>query len=172
MDLATGAATPIGPVGFTYGDGGLAAAADGTLWGILESAAGEIVTFDKATGAATEVSTLGTNAFEGLAIDALDQLCAEPPPTNPADTTAPETTITGKPKNPRPRLTRLRFSSSEPGSKFVCKLDKRAEKACTSPRVYRKLNRGRHKFSVAAIDAAGNRDATPAKVRFRVSRPG
>ncbi len=84
------------------------------------------------------------------------------------DTTPPETTITKKPTKRHPNRSIFRFESSEPGSAFECSLDDRRFKPCSSPVVYRHLDRGRHDFAVFAIDAAGNRDPTPATARFRV----
>jgi hypothetical protein len=60
------------------------------------------------------------------------------------------------------------FSASEPGSTFECKLDKAQLASCTSPQKYRHLDKGRHKFTVEATDAAGNVDPTPAKEKFRI----
>jgi len=89
------------------------------------------------------------------------------------DRVAPRTRILHRP----PRLTlsfrRWRqvvfiFASSEPGG-FRCKLDRGRLRPCRSPRALR-LRPGRHAFRVFAIDAAGNRDTSPAVVRFRVLR--
>ena len=88
-----------------------------------------------------------------------------------ADTTAPETI---KGKGPKRRIekpiAKFSFSSNEPGSSFECKIDKREAKPCSSPIVARRLKTGKHTFSVTAIDAAGNRDLTPAIWKFRVAR--
>ena len=98
------------------------------------------------------------------------------PPTETAcmasDRAAPQTKIAKKPKRrTTKRRVRITFSSSEPGSSFVCKLDKKPSKPCRSP--YRKrVGIGRHRFQVAASDAAGNTDPSPAKIRFRRVRPG
>jgi Ca2+-binding RTX toxin-like protein len=60
----------------------------------------------------------------------------------------------------------IRFAADE-RSHFECKLDGKAYRACRSP--YRaNLAVGRHTFRVFAIDAAGNRDRTPAVVHLRV----
>ncbi len=89
--------------------------------------------------------------------------CATP------DTTAPETTINTGPKGTIAKDSALlKFSSSEEGSTFRCKLDNAKFKLCTSPRRLRKLADGRHTFKVVAVDAAGNEDETPATLRFRV----
>ncbi len=61
------------------------------------------------------------------------------------------------------------FKSSESGSTFRCRLDRKPARPCRSPRSYR-LRPGRHLFSVFAIDRAGNRDRSPALVRVRVRR--
>jgi len=87
------------------------------------------------------------------------------------DTTPPQTKITKHPKKvTTSHKARFAFKSNEPGSTFKCKLDKRKWKSCTSPKRYKHLKVGKHKFKVYAIDAAGNRDATPAVWRWRIRR--
>ena len=81
----------------------------------------------------------------------------------------PETTITkGAPNKLDKHKVKFKFTSSEPDSTFECKLDKKQFKPCTSPRKYKRLDEGKHKFKVRAIDAAGNVDPTPAKDKFKV----
>jgi Ca2+-binding RTX toxin-like protein len=63
----------------------------------------------------------------------------------------------------------FRFVANERGSRFRCKLDARPYLSCRSPRAY-SVAPGAHAFRVFAIDAAGNRDRTPALFRFRVRR--
>jgi Ca2+-binding RTX toxin-like protein len=111
---------------------------------------------------------------------------AEPPPPQPAPPPAPP--VKKPPVDRRPPQTRLaahpaagvfthrkwrrvafRFISDEAGSSFRCKLDAKPYRPCTSPRLY-VVKAGRHAFRVFAIDAAGNRDRTPAVLRFRVRR--
>jgi hypothetical protein len=100
---------------------------------------------------------------------AAQQPKANPPLAEP-DTTAPETTIVAGPKaRSRSRTARFRFVASEL-SPFRCKLDRRRARGCRSPRVYRHLKAGRHVFRVWAFDAAGNREARPAKWVFRIRR--
>jgi Ca2+-binding RTX toxin-like protein len=60
----------------------------------------------------------------------------------------------------------IRFAASE-RSHFECKLDGRAFHSCRSP-FRTRLAAGRHTFRVYAIDAAGNRDRTPALIHLRV----
>ena len=79
-----------------------------------------------------------------------------------ADIQAPETKITKR------RGMKISFTSSEPNSTFSCKLDKRKARPCTSPYTLKKPREGRHTFTVVATDAAGNKDGTPAKLRFRI----
>ncbi len=63
---------------------------------------------------------------------------------------------------------RVTFSfASEPEASFHCKLDGQPWRLCRSPRAYF-LAPGRHVFRVFAIDAAGNRDRSPATFGFRV----
>jgi hypothetical protein len=89
-------------------------------------------------------------------------------PSPPPDTDPPETGITKEPaaKSKRKRV-KFEFFSDEPGAAFECKLDQKLFKPCTSPATY-KVKVGKHKFKVRAIDAAGNVDPAPDKVRFRV----
>ena len=96
-----------------------------------------------------------------------------PPPTPAPDTTAPETKIDkgpGKKKSLTRGKASFRFSSSEVGSSFECKLDRKKFKPCQSPAKLKRLKRGKHLFLVRAIDAAGNVDASPASARFKVKR--
>ncbi len=77
-----------------------------------------------------------------------------------ADVTAPQTTIFKR------KGGKIWFKSSEENSTFKCKLDKGKWKSCKSPYVIKNAEPGKHKFRVAATDAAGNRDTTPAKLKF------
>jgi len=65
------------------------------------------------------------------------------------------------------RRVAFHFASSERGSSFRCKLDRKPYRPCASPRAYR-VKAGRHTFRVFAIDAAGNRDLTPSLFKFRL----
>ena len=81
------------------------------------------------------------------------------------DTTGPETTITKPAKRTTKKKVKLVFSS-EAGASFECQVDGKAWKACTSP-LKLKVKLGKHVVLVRAVDAAGNVEATPAKVKFR-----
>ncbi len=85
------------------------------------------------------------------------------------DQIPPQTKITKGPKAKTHATTvKFKFSSSEAGSTFECKLDKKPFKPCRSPKKYKKLKPGKHVFKVWAIDKAGNVDPTPAKKKFKV----
>jgi hypothetical protein len=90
-----------------------------------------------------------------------------------ADKTAPVTkNLKGPKKVLKGKAAIFKFSSSEPGT-FKCKVDKGPYKACKSPLKVKttKINPGRHTFSVYAVDAAGNADATPLTKKFTVEAP-
>lgn len=85
------------------------------------------------------------------------------------DKTPPQTTILKK--KIKGRAAKFRFVSSEASSTFQCRLDRKKFKPCLSPKKYKRLKPGKHVFEVRAIDAAGNKDKTPATRRFRVASP-
>jgi hypothetical protein len=98
-----------------------------------------------------------------------------PPPPGPttSDTRPPNTRIRGGPKRvTRSRSATFRFGSTEAGSRFQCKLDRKPFRRCRSPKTYRRLRPGRHTFRVRAIDRAGNVDRSPAVKRWTIRRPG
>jgi Divergent InlB B-repeat domain/IPTL-CTERM motif len=78
------------------------------------------------------------------------------------DVTPPDTTIDSGPTNPSSDATpTFTFSSTEPGSTFRCSLDGAPFAGCTTPRTVA-VGNGSHTFQVAATDASGNIDPTPA----------
>jgi hypothetical protein len=90
------------------------------------------------------------------------------------DTTPPNTSIAAHP----PKLLRthgrraravFRFRSSEPGSTFVCKVDRNLPRLCGA-RFARRYRTGPHVLRVRAQDPAGNVDPSPAVFRFRVKQ--
>lgn len=89
-----------------------------------------------------------------------------------ADTSPPETTITGGPSGTVGiGPVTFTFASSEAGSRFECRLDRSALSGCTSPKTFSRPATGAHTFEVRAIDAAGNADPTMARRAFSVA-PG
>ena len=107
----------------------------------------------------------GLNGPVGLAIDA-DHIYWT---GGPADVRPPQTKLTkDAPRKTHKRKLKFKFSSSEPDSTFECRLDKKPFRPCTSPRKVKRLDHGKHKFRVRAIDAAGNVDLSPAKDKFKV----
>jgi hypothetical protein len=85
------------------------------------------------------------------------------------DTTPPGTRITAAPsRRTKLRRARIRFVSTEAGSVFQCKLDRKRWTPCRSPKLYRELVKGLHVFRVRARDAAGNADPTPAVRSWRI----
>jgi glucose/arabinose dehydrogenase len=92
-----------------------------------------------------------------------------PPGGSRKDRTPPQTRLRKHPpKRTRSRTAKFRFASSERGSTFRCKLDRRKFRPCRSRLVYRRLKPGRHVFRVFAVDRAGNRDPKPARFRWKV----
>jgi Ca2+-binding RTX toxin-like protein len=100
-----------------------------------------------------------------------------PEPTAPeaeGDRDAPRTRIVRHPPASTIAARRLRrvvfgFAASEAGARFRCRLDGDQFLSCRTPRAYL-VRPGRHTFRVFALDAAGNRDRSPAMFAFRVRR--
>ncbi len=98
-------------------------------------------------------------------------VAAQPQPSPPADTDPPETTITkGAPNKTDKSTVKFKFTSDEAGATFECKVDKKPFKPCSSPKKVKRLDEGKHRFKVRAIDAAGNVDPTVARDTFKVHR--
>ena len=93
-----------------------------------------------------------------------------PTATPPPDITAPRTVLRRSQINQAKRKATFRFGSGEPGSRFLCKLDKQKYTPCRSPKTYKQLKRGKHVFRVKASDRAGNVDRTPVVKRFKIKR--
>jgi hypothetical protein len=115
-------------------------------------------------------------SVEGLA--GVDELVASPDGTslyagNDAlllsfriDEIGPETKIKG-PKRTTSSRPRFKLKSSEPGSTFLCGVDKKKPKPCKA-KFKPRLGDGKHKIVVIAVDAAGNPDPSPAKKKVTV----
>jgi hypothetical protein len=121
-------------------------------------------------GPPLDVVTADQQGVDAINADCEQVLFAAPPAPASTDTTAPDTTIKKGPKRKtRKRNTTIAFSASEAGSRFECSLDGKPFAACQSP-FTKKVKRRRHSFQVRAIDQAGNTDATPALLQWRVRR--
>jgi hypothetical protein len=83
----------------------------------------------------------------------------------------PETTITKAPKtvktNKKQVTVTFAFKSSEADSTFTCAFDGKPPRTCSSPFTV-KAGKGKHRFSVVAIDSHGTADPTPATATFKV----
>jgi hypothetical protein len=89
----------------------------------------------------------------------------------PPDQTPPETSIDSHPRSlTKAHHATFEFSSSEPGSTFLCSYDGLPYASCTSPFTTPRLKPGKHRFDVLATDAAGNRDQTAATFFWKVRR--
>lgn len=85
----------------------------------------------------------------------------------------PETLITfGPAAKTRKKKVVFRFADTtgQPGSSFICKLDRQRWKGCSSPARLAELKVGRHTFAVKAVNAVGTAEEQPAKRRFKVVR--
>ncbi|WP_404391910.1 right-handed parallel beta-helix repeat-containing protein [Humibacillus xanthopallidus] len=118
--------------------------------------------------------TLGEHTFAVRAIDVAGNRDASPATHTwtieapPADTIAPETTITEQPDATTvDTAATFAFTSNEPEATFECQLGSAAYTACTSPHTVT-VGVGTHTFSVRAVDAADNVDPTPASVTWQV----
>ena len=86
---------------------------------------------------------------------------------------APVTRITFGPVfKTRARRPVFRFTDStgQPGTRFVCRVDRHRWKGCGSPTRLKGLGRGKHVFRVKGINAAGAWEARPTKRRFKLVR--
>ena len=117
----------------------------------------------------TGVLAEGAHTFSVRARDAATNLDTSPATRGfTVDTVAPDTKLTkAPPKRTSHARIKVKFPWLDSGTpRFECRLDKGTFRACTSP--YKvKVKVGKHTIEVRAIDAAGNVDPTPAKVKFR-----
>lgn len=85
------------------------------------------------------------------------------------DTVAPTTAIVAGPGAVSgAHEQEIAFAASEPGVTYTCAFDGRRSRPCSSPLTMRHLRIGTHSFAVRARDAAGNPQATPTRIRWRV----
>jgi subtilisin family serine protease len=124
----------------------------------------------KRDGSELELSVTQSNARTGDSFE-VDGLALSAG-AGPADTTPPDTLITGGPTNPSASTSpSFTFVSSEAGSTFQCSLDAGAYAACTSPKSYSSLSLAQHTFRVRAVDSAGKVDASPAVQTWTIMAP-
>jgi len=87
------------------------------------------------------------------------------------DTTKPTTSLidgpAGRTADPTPSFT-FRAGSGDANASFECRVDSASFSGCGSPFTSERLADGEHVFEVRAVDAAGNRDGTPATRSFSV----
>ena len=126
----------------------------------------------------TAVLGLGSHTFAVRATDAAGNTDATPASHTwtveapPADTTAPDTTLTATEPNPTTDPSGdFAFTSTEAGSTFACSVDGASFSPCATPFSTADLALGSHTFAVRATDAAGNTDATPASHTWTVEAP-
>jgi len=115
----------------------------------------------------------GAHSFSVRATDRVGNV--DPTPASASwtvvDTTPPETTITAGPAGSVPNgNATFSFTASEAGT-FECSLDGAAFATCSSPQAHTGLASGSHRFSVRAVDASGNVDATPATRTWTAAVP-
>ncbi len=106
----------------------------------------------------------GTDAAGNSAVATRSFSVATPKPPG-----APETTITKGPKKTTKRRPKFKFSASQAGSTFQCKLDRGSFAPCSSPFLPpSKLKPGKHVLRVMAIGPSGATDSSPAVRKFKV----
>jgi hypothetical protein len=118
--------------------------------------------------------TLSADQVSAIAAD--PSFCAAPMTQGPGpgpgsigDTTPPNTKLKRKPaKHTGDDTPTFKFTSTEAGSSFKCRIDRKKFKPCRSPFTTKPLDSGKHTFRVDAVDPAGNADPTPAKFKFTV----
>ncbi len=91
-------------------------------------------------------------------------------PLVPIPHEVPRTRITFGPAfKTRIRRPVFRFTDAtgQEDTKFICKLDHKAWRSCSSPLRLRKVGRGKHVFRVKGVNAVGVWEAKPTKRRFK-----
>jgi hypothetical protein len=87
---------------------------------------------------------------------------------------APQARITfGPAAKTRLRRPTFRFADAaeQPGTRFICRVDKHRWAGCDSPTKVARLGFGRHMFLVKAVNAVGVAGPAPVKRAFKVVRP-
>jgi CSLREA domain-containing protein len=129
--------------------------------------------------------SLGAHTFQVRAVDTSGNRDVTPANHSwtviapPPDLTKPETAIDSGPDlTTVETVADFTFSGEDPGADadadpvtFECSLDGAAFASCASPATYSGLAVGGHELRVRAVDAAGNRDASPAAYLWTVTAP-
>ncbi len=127
-----------------------------------------------AAGVPVQVADNSTTSFSAVALAGGEQSPCSTTVTYIEDSAAPRTRITmGPGVKTRRRKAIFRFadiSGDPPGATFLCKVDRKKWKPCTSPFKVRSLGFRRHSLRVRAVDLAGNAETKPAKRSFKVVR--
>lgn len=127
-----------------------------------------------AAGVQVQVADDSTTSFSGVSLAGGEQSSCSAAVTYIEDSAAPRTRITmGPGVKTRRRKAVFRFSDisgDPPGTTFLCKVDRKKWRQCTSPFKVRNLGFRRHSLRVRAIDLAGNAETKPAKRSFKVVR--
>ncbi len=111
----------------------------------------------------------GSRTFNVRSRDQAGNVSASAAYTWMLDTAPPDTSISGGPANSSTTGPTVAFTfTSEPGATFQCRVDSGSFSGCTSPFTITNLTDASHTFSVRAIDAAGNVDASPASRTWTV----
>jgi hypothetical protein len=135
----------------------------------LGSAPGTV--FPALAGQAYAIAVDGANGDWGSFELRLREAPPPPPVPNP-----PQTIIRSEIKIHGGSAKILFAAARGVDARYLCKLDRRPFRRCSSPKTYRGLAAGRHRFAVVAIalDEFGQRDPTPAVRHFRIgaSRAG
>ncbi len=101
-----------------------------------------------------------------------EEKAAQSPPgatSPPSPPVAPSTSIGFHPgKRTKSTTARFTFTAGVSGGKFRCELDSRPFRTCRSPMVFKHLKPGAHILQVAAVDASGAVDPTPAVFKWTV----
>jgi hypothetical protein len=126
-----------------------------------------------ATGAWTLVPTAalvdGTHHVSATATDASGNVSTPATDTFTVDTLAPDTTITtGPDANTQQTSASFQFAATESPVTYECGLDGAAFAPCANPFSVSGLSQGTHTLEVRAVDAAGNKDPTPARYSWNV----